>query len=68
MWKKNDVLINKISDPSIITLRKPHLFEPNMIELPIVLKVPAYDFPDQFNEGGILDEVDKVKIIFKSDL
>ena len=33
MWKKNNVLINKISVPSTITFQKPHLFKPSMIEL-----------------------------------
>ena len=39
MWKITDVLISKISIPSTITLEKPHLFKPNMIEIPIVVRV-----------------------------
>ena len=39
MWKKNDVLIYKISVPSTIALEKPHLFQSSMIELPIVVRV-----------------------------
>ena len=39
-----------------------------MIELPIVLKVLAYDFLDQFNKECIFNEVDEINIIFISDL
>ena len=39
IWKKKDLLINKISIPSTITIEKPHLFKPCMIELPIVIRV-----------------------------
>ena len=62
------MVINKISLPSMITLRKPHLFEPNKIELPIVLKVSPYHFLDQFDKECILDEVDENNIKFISDL
>ena len=51
MWKKNDILINKISVPTIITLEKPHLFKPSMIELPIVIRVSPPDFLDTFNRN-----------------
>ena len=46
MSKKNDMLINKSSIPSTITLEKLHLFGPNMIELPIVIRVSTLDFLD----------------------
>ena len=68
MWKKNDMLINRISVPSTTTVEKPHLFKPSMVELPIVLEVPAYDFLDQFDEECIRDEVDEINMIFVSDL
>ena len=68
MWKKNDMLINKISIPSAITLEKQHLFSSSTFELPIVLKVPANDSLDQFDKECILDEVDEINIIFVSDL
>ena len=67
MWKKNDVLINKISVPSTIRLEKPHLFEPSMIELPIVIRVSPLDFRDTFDRN-INNEVDGINIIFISDL
>ena len=60
--EKNDIIINKNSIPNIIKLRKPHLFEPNMIGLPIMLKIPAYDFPDQFNKECINEKVDEINM------
>ena len=66
--KKNDSIINKISVPSIIKLRKLHLFEPGVTELPNILKIPAFDFPDQFNEECVNDMVDEINILFISDL
>ena len=67
MWKKNDVLINRISVPSTITLEKPHLFQPSMIELPIVVGVSPLDFLDTFDRN-INIEVIEIIIIIKSDL
>ena len=66
MWKKNDVLINKISVPSTITLEKPHLFKQNRIELPKIVRVEPFDFLDTFDRN-IKNEVDEIKIIFISD-
>ena len=61
------MLINKISVPSTITLEKPHLFEPSMIELPIVIRVSPLDLPDTFDRN-INNEVDEINIIFISNL
>ena len=65
MWKKNGLPINKIFVRSVIKIRKPYLFEPNMIELPFLLEVSAYDYIDQFNKECVNDEID---IIFISVL
>ena len=67
MWKKNDVLVNKISVPSTITLGKPHLFKPCMLELQIKIRVSPLDFLDTFDRN-INNEVDEINIIFISDL
>ena len=67
MWKKNNVLLNKISVPSTITLAKPHLFKSKMIELPKVVRVTHPDFPDTFDRN-INNEVDEMNIMFISDL
>ena len=67
MWKQNDVLVNMISVSSTITLEKPHLFRPSMIELPIVERVSPLDFLDTFDKN-INDEVDEINILIVSDL
>ena len=67
MWKKNDVLINKISIPSTVTLEKPHLFKSSMIELPIVVGVSPLHFLDTFDRN-INNEGDEIIIMFISDL
>ena len=67
MWKKKDVLINKISVQSTITLEKPYLFKSSMIKLPRVVRVSPLDFLDRF-DSNINNEVDEINIIFVSDL
>ena len=67
IWKKNDVIINEISVPITITLEKPHLFTPSMIELPIVTRVSLLDFLYTFHKN-ITEELDEIDIIFTSDL
>ena len=67
MWKKNDVFINKISVQSTITLEKPHLFKPSIIDLPIVKRMSPLDFLDTFDRNKN-NEVDEVNIIFISNL
>ena len=68
MWKKNDVIIIRISVPSTITLQKPHLLKPSMIELPIVVRVSSLVFLDTFDRSCIKNEVDEIVILFISDL
>ena len=65
--KKNEVLKNKISVPSTITPEKPHLFQPSMIELPIVIRLSPIDFLNTFDKN-INNEVDEINIILISDL
>ena len=67
MWKKNDVLIIKISERSTITLEKPYLFESSMIELPKVERVSPLNFLGTFDRN-INNEVDEKSVIFISDL
>ena len=68
MWKKNDVVLNNISVPNAITLQKPHLFEPSLIELPIEVRVPSLDFLDTFDINCTNNEVYEIVRIFISDL
>ena len=65
--EENDVLINRISVPSTITLEKPHLLQPSMKELPIVVRVSPLDFLDTFDKN-IKKEVDEIVITFFFDL
>ena len=67
MWKQNDVLVNKISIPSLITLYKPHLSKPCRIELPLAITVSPIDFLKTFDKN-INNEADEIKIMFISDL
>ena len=66
MWMKNDVLINKTSVPSKITLEKPQWFKSCIIELPLVIKVSSLDFLDTFDRS-MKNEVDEIVIFFISD-
>ena len=65
---KNDVLIKKFSIPSSITIEKPHVFKPSMVKLTIVIGVSPLDFLDSFDCSCINNEVDKIVLIFTSDL
>ena len=67
MWKKNEVLINKIPVSKKITPEKPRLFKPSMVELPLVLRVSPLDFLDTFDRN-IKNEVHEINIIIISDL
>ena len=67
MWKESGLLINKISIPSEIKIRKSRLFEPSIIEVPIMLKISAYEYLDQFNKECVNGEVDEIDIVFISD-
>ena len=66
MWKKKDVFKNKFSVPSKITLEKPRLFKPSMIELPKAVRVSPIEFLDTFDKN-INDEVGEINIIFISN-
>ena len=60
------MLTNKISVPSTITLEKPRLLKPSMIELPIAVRVSPIVFLDTFDKN-INDEVVEINIKFISD-
>ena len=66
-WKKNEVLINKIPVSIKVTLEKPRLFKPSMVELPLVIRVSPLDFLDTFDRN-IKNEVDEINMKFISDL
>ena len=39
IWKKIDMIINKIAIPRTITLQRTHMFRRDMLEIPIYVKV-----------------------------
>ena len=69
IWKKNDMIINKISIPRTITSQRTHMFKPDMFEIPIYVKVSEREFLDFVDRNCayiiISDEID---IIFLSKL
>ena len=44
IWKKNNMILNKISVPCTITYRKTHMFKPIMEEIPIYVKYHDMSF------------------------
>ena len=68
VWKKDDVTKTKISVPSVIKMRRTYLFELSLVELPIMLKIPEYDYLDQYNKECVNDKVDEIVKLFISDL
>ena len=62
------MIVNKISVPSVVKVRKVDLFEPVMIDFPIMLKISAFDYLYHFSKECVNDEVDEIDIIFTSDI
>ena len=64
--KKNDMIINKISIPRTITLQRTHMFQPDMFEIPIYVKVSEREFLNIVDRNCayiiISDEIDKIFI------
>ena len=46
IWRKNDMIINKISVPRTITLRRIDMFKPDKFEKPIYVEVSKREFQD----------------------
>ena len=68
MWKKTEMVVNRISVPRTITVQKSLLFEPSMFELPAVVRVSQIDFLYIFDRSCINGEVDEINIISTSDI
>ena len=63
------MIINKISIPRTITLQRTHMFKPNMVEIPIYVKVTERQFLDIVNRNCIYNTIsDEIDIIFISKL
>ena len=69
IWKKNDMIINKISIPRTITLQRTHMFKPDMFEIPIYVKVTEREFLDIVDRNCVYNTIsDEIDIIFISKL
>ena len=69
IWKKHDMIINKISFPCTITLRRTHMFKPDIFELPIYVEVSKREFPDIVDRNCAYNIIsDELDIIFISKL
>ena len=69
IWKKNDMIINKISVPHTITLRRTDMFKPVMFEIPIYVEVSKREFQDIVDGNCIYNIIsDEIDIIFISKL
>ena len=67
IWKKNDMIINKISILRTITLQRIHMFKPDMFELPIYVKVSECEFLDIVDRNCVYNIIsDEIDIIFIS--
>ena len=69
IWKKNDMIINKISILRTITLQRTHMFKPDMFEIPIYVEVSEREFLDIFDRNCAYNILsDEIDIIFLSKL
>ena len=71
-WKKNDMIINRISVPRTKTLRRTDVFKPDMFEIPIYVEVSKREFQDIVHRNCIYiiisDEIDKIIISKRKEL
>ena len=63
------MIINKISIPRTITLQRTHMFNPDMFEIPIYVKVSEREFLDIFDRNCVYYTIsNEIEILFISDL
>ena len=64
IWKKNDMIVNKIAITRTITLQRTHMFKPDLFEIPIYVKVSEREFLDIVDINCVYsiisDEIDKI--------
>ena len=67
VWKKNGMIINKISILRTITLQRTHMFKPDMIEIPIYVEVTERDFLEIVDRNCVYNTTsDEIDIKFVS--
>ena len=69
IWKKINMIINKITVPCTNTYQKTHPFRPFMFEIPIYVEVSSHEFLDIVNSNCVYNIItDEINIIFISNL
>ena len=67
IWKKSGMIINKVSILRTITLQRTHMFKPDMVEIPIYIKVSERDFLEIVDRNCVYNTIsDEIDIIFIS--
>ena len=67
IWKKNDMIINKISIPRTMTLQRTDIFKPDMFEIPIYVEVSERELQDIVDRNCVYIIIsDEIDIIFIS--
>ena len=67
--EKKDRIINKISIPRTITLQRTHMFTPDMVEIPIYVKLSEREFLDIVDINCAYNIIsDEIDIMFISKL
>ena len=69
LWKKNDMIKNKISIARTITSQGTHMLKPDMFEIPIYVKVSEREFQDIVDRNCVHNIIsDEIDIILISEL
>ena len=67
IWKKKDMIINKISVPCTITLRRIDMFKPDMFQIPIYVEASKREFQDIVDRNCAYNIIsDEIEIMFIS--
>ena len=68
VWKKNDMIINKISMVRTFALQRTHMFKPDRIEVPIYKIVSESGFRRIVDRNCVYNTIsDEIDIIFVSE-
>ena len=68
IWKRDDVMINKISVPQTNTLQRTDMFKPIMFEIPIYVRLSERKILDIIDKNCVYNIIsDEIDIIFISE-
>ena len=69
IWKRDDMIINKISVPQTNTLQRTDMFKPILFEIPIYVRLSECKFLDIIDRNCVYNIIsDEIDIIFISKL